>query len=162
MCARSRVPQDGQERTGMIAKTLTVAALLSLVASPAWGGGITRAPVPGAADPAVTQANIGQTVCRLHYTTTVRPPKEWSQAVKVRLLWEQRLPGTPADYELDHLIPLGIGGAPRDPANLWLQRWDEARAKDDDEAALFRAVCTGRLTLEQAQQRILEQWGPRP
>lgn len=140
----------------MIAKSLTVAALLTLTVAPA--SGFAR----GAADLAVTQANIGQTVCRLGYTHSIRPPKEWSQALKARLLWEQRLPGTPADYELDHLIPMGLGGAPRDPANLWLQRWDEARLKDEDEHKLYYAVCSGRMTLEQAQRRMLDKWGPKP
>jgi hypothetical protein len=142
------------------AVTFAVAALLSVASAPA--SGFTRAPVPGAADPAITQANVHATVCRLGYTKAVRPSKEWSQALKHRLLIEQHLPGTVASYELDHLVPLGLGGAPRDPANLWLQSWPEARAKDDDESALHHAMCTGRLSLEQAQRRILEQWGPRP
>ena len=49
----------------MIAKSLTVAALLTLTVAPAWG--FAR----GAADLAVTQANIGQTVCRLGYTHSI-------------------------------------------------------------------------------------------
>ena len=36
--------------------------------------------------------------------------------------------GIPADqihaYEEDHLIPLSLGGAPDDPANLWPQPFD--------------------------------------
>jgi hypothetical protein len=146
-------------RSLMAALAVALAALLSLT-GPAWG--FTRATVPGAADPAITQANVHATVCRLGYTKAVRPSKEWSASVKARLLIEQHLPGKIQDYELDHLVPLGLGGAPQDPANLWLQSWPEARAKDDDESALHRAMCTGRLTLEQAQRRILEQWGPRP
>jgi hypothetical protein len=141
------------------AATLAVATLLALT-GPATA--FTRAPVPGAVDPAITQANVHATVCRLGYTKAVRPSKEWLQALKHRLLIEQHLPGKIQDYELDHLIPLGIGGAPRDLANLWLQTWPEARAKDDDELGLFRAVCSGRMTLGEAQRRILEQWGPRP
>jgi hypothetical protein len=143
----------------MVMTALAVAALLALTGPAA---AFTRAPVTGAVDPAITQANVHATVCRLAYTKAVRPSKEWSASVKARLLIEQHLPGKIQDYELDHLIPLGIGGAPRDLANLWLQTWPEARAKDEDEAALHHAMCTGRLTLEQAQRRILEQWGPRP
>jgi hypothetical protein len=141
------------------AATLVGATLLALT-GPATA--FTRAPVPGAVDPAITQANVHATVCRLGYTKAVRPSQEWSRALKSRLLIEQHLPGKIQDYELDHLVPLGLGGAPRDPVNLWLQSWPEARAKDDDESALHRAMCTGRLSLEQAQRRILEQWGPRP
>jgi hypothetical protein len=31
------------------------------------------------------------------------------------------LVGNPKDYEEDHLISLELGGAPRDPKNLWPQ-----------------------------------------
>ncbi len=55
------------------------------------------------------------------------PTEEWTQDVKHRLLAEQKLPDGVKDYELDHLVPPELGGAPRDPANLWLQHWDEAR-----------------------------------
>jgi hypothetical protein len=141
-------------------KAMILAALTSvgLLLSPG-AAGSTRAPVPGAIDPAVTQGTIQQTVCRLGYTRTVRPPQDWSHAVKERLLVEQRLPGRIQDYELDHLIPLGLGGAPRDPANLWLQPWPEARQKDEEEVDLHAAVCSGRLTLEEAQQRMQGEWG---
>ena len=144
----------------MTSKGLTLAALLALSSCNA--PELTRAPVPGATDPAITSANARQIVCRMGYTSTIRPTREWSHGVKVRLLAEQHLPGQIKDYELDHLIPLNIGGAPRDPANLWLQRWDEARAKDDDELELYHAVCSGRMTLEQAQRRMLDKWGPKP
>jgi hypothetical protein len=145
----------------MIRTCLTAAALLALAACDA-SATTTRAPVSGAIDPAITQANARTTICRLGYTKTVRPPKEWTQDVKHRLLVEQKLPGSVKDYELDHLVPLELGGAPRDPANLWLQRWDDARKKDEQEAALRKAVCGGRLTLEQAQERIRLKWGEKP
>jgi len=146
-------------------KGLTVAALLSLVACACGrsdAAAFTRAPVSGAIDPAIAQANVRETVCRLGYTKTVRPPKEWTQSIKHQLLIEQKLPGSVKNYELDHLVPLELGGAPRDPANLWLQRWDEARKKDEQEAALRKAVCAGHLTLEQAQERIRLKWGAKP
>jgi len=120
---------------------------------------ITRSTVPGALNPDVTQANVHETVCRIGWTHTIRPPVTWSQPLKHQLAAAQGI--RVQDAELDHLIPLNLGGAPRDPANLWLQRWDEARAKDDDELELYHAVCSGRITLEQAQRRILDKWGPR-
>ena len=67
----------------------------------------------------------------------------------------------PRDFELDHLIPLEIGGAPSDLRNLWPQPIDEAHVKDGEEDDLHHAVCSGRMTLAQAQQRMLERWGPR-
>jgi hypothetical protein len=64
-------------------------------------------------------------------------------------------------YELDHLIPLGLGGHPRSLKNLWLQTWTEAAVKDRDELRLHREVCAGRMTLELAQHDMLATWGPR-
>jgi hypothetical protein len=29
-----------------------------------------------------------------------------------------------SDYELDHLIPLELGGAPAEAANLWPEPWN--------------------------------------
>jgi len=37
----------------------------------------------------------------------------------------------------------------------------EAAVKDRDELRLHRAVCAGRMTLEQAQHEMLATWGPR-
>ncbi len=34
--------------------------------------------------------------------------------------------GDTIKYELDHFVPLAIGGHPRSEDNLWLQRWDGA------------------------------------
>jgi hypothetical protein len=58
--------------------------------------------------------------------------------------------------EVDHLIPLELGGSNR-AANLWPQRYDgqwSAREKDRLEARLHRLVCNGELDLETAQQAI--------
>lgn len=119
-----------------------------------WG-----APVPGWLDTRVTQANVAQTVCRPGYMREVRPDVAWSRATKDRLLAEGHLTGRRASYELDHLVPLGLGGHPTDPRNLWLQPWADARVKDEQEARLWHAVCDGRMTLEQAQHEILKAWG---
>jgi hypothetical protein len=71
------------------------------------------------------------------------------------------LPGRTSDYEEDHLIPLEIGGAPRDERNLWPQPWPEAREKDREENQLHDQVCTHRLTVRAAQAQMLRDWGPR-
>jgi hypothetical protein len=52
-------------------------------------------------------------------------------------------------YEEDHLIPLGLGGAPSDPRNLWPEPrtppdgWGADR-KDEPEFVLNQLVCSGR------------------
>jgi hypothetical protein len=75
---------------------------------------------PGATDPRVTQATIGSTICVSGYTATVRPPTTYTTPLKRQQIAEYGYSDTNlADYEEDHLIALEIGGAPRDPANLW-------------------------------------------
>jgi hypothetical protein len=74
---------------------------------------------PGASDPLVTQSNIRNTICRRGYTSTVRPPFEYTNAMKHRLMRIYGATGSIHDYELDHLIPLELGGCPNCEANLW-------------------------------------------
>jgi hypothetical protein len=117
---------------------------------------------PGAVDPAVTQANIQQTICASGYTAKVRPPTSYTSPLKVTLMAaygfaDQR----PLDYELDHLISLELGGAPRDPANLWPELWTGttgARQKDVVENFLKAQVCRGALSLAEAQRQIATDW----
>jgi hypothetical protein len=76
----------------------------------------------GAINEAVTQANIQQTICVPGWTATVRPSPSYTNGLKAKLLREQGLPqADAAKYELDHLIPLALGGHPRKAENLWLQ-----------------------------------------
>lgn len=66
-----------------------------------------------------------------------------------------------SQYELDHLIPLELGGAPADAANLWPQpRTGDASAamKDAVEVFLNREVCRGVLPLTEAQRQIATDW----
>jgi hypothetical protein len=120
-----------------------------------------RACTPGAADPAVTQANIQSTICVRGYTTGVRPPVSYTDAVKRDLVGRYGLTGTMSAYELDHLVPLEVGGAPRSVHNLW----PEARAthpgateKDHLENVLHDLVCGGRLQLVDAQRMFEQDW----
>src|ERR1700730_9858750 len=58
------------------------------------------------------------------------------------------------DYELDHIIPLGLGGHPRKLANLALPSWEGehgARRKDSLESRLRSLVCRGEVNLNEAQ-----------
>ena len=66
-----------------------------------------------------------------------------------------------SEYELDHLIPLELGGAPEDIANLWPQPWNgdaNAHMKDAVEVFLNREVCRGNLPLAEAQREIATDW----
>jgi len=134
-------------------------ALLSsaLILAPAAAQDHQRAPVSGMVDTHVTQATIHATICQRGYTATVRPPRQVTDAVKRRLV--NRLPGSPQDYELDHLIPLGLGGHPTSANNLWLQNWPEAAVKDREELRLHREVCAGHMTLEGGAARDADDVG---
>jgi hypothetical protein len=114
---------------------------------------------PGAVDPDITQENIAHTVCVAGYTKTVRPPTRYTDRLKRRQMRELGLEGSARDYQEDHLVPLCVGGAPRDPHNLWPQplngRWSAAM-KDQLESSVCRQVCRGEITLKQGQAIFLQ------
>jgi len=108
----------------------------------------------GTLNPAVTQATIRSTICVAGWTSKVRPPASYTSALERRQIYELGLPGGPADYEEDHLMPLALGGAPRDPKNLRPVPLATAKWHDGWETRLHREVCEGRMTLAQAQQEM--------
>lgn len=129
-----------------------------------------RACTPGAVDGAVTQSNLRQTLCRKGgYTDSVRPPREVTDAFKKVARQAYSTPGRSSDYELDHLIPLGLGGS-SDSRNLWPElnvgdpgQFDHSNpygnnAKDGVESRLHTAVCNGEVELAQAQEAIATNW----
>ena len=76
--------------------------------------------------PDVTENTIAQTICVVGYTATVRPSTTYTNGVKSKLVREAGLDASHmADYELDHVIPLAVGGHPRKLSNL--QRSEERR-----------------------------------
>lgn len=115
---------------------------------------MAMAPV-GAINPAITQANIGETICVMGWTKSIRPPRSYTSQLKRLQIREFGLPGRMSDYEEDHLIPLELGGNPTDERNLWPQPIDEALVKDRLERKLNREVCRHRMTLKEAQAAIM-------
>ena len=108
---------------------------------------------PGVANPDVTQETIGETICKGGWTKTIRPPTDYTNALKVEQMEAYRRSGSPSDYQEDHLISLELGGHPTDPRNLWPQPYPRASKVDGIENALNDDVCAGRLTLAEAQRR---------
>lgn len=108
-----------------------------------------------ALNPAVSVASIDVTVCRPGWAASVRPP-----AAVTRRFERRALPAgaDPRGFVVDHHIPISLGGAPADIANLRLQAVATARAKDVDERRLHRAVCAGRMRLEDAQDELRRLW----
>jgi hypothetical protein len=116
---------------------------------------------PGALNPAVRQATIFSTICRPGgYTDSVRPPVSYTEPLKYREMAAYRFAGRSAgDFELDHLIPLELGGAPADPRNLWPEPHASGRGayeKDVVENELHDQVCSGRISLARAQRQSLD------
>jgi hypothetical protein len=110
----------------------------------------------GTLNPAVTQATIRRTICVAGWTRTVRPPASYTSALERRQIRELGLSGGPADYEEDHLMPLALGGAPRDPANLRPVPLKLAKQHDKWEVRLQNEVCDGDMTLAAARARMSE------
>jgi len=116
----------------------------------------------GAFNPDVRQETIGETICVPGYTKTVQPSTNFTHGVKQLLLKRAGRDRAQAfEYELDYIIPLGLGGHPRKLENLELQlRKGESGVKHKHriEAKLQCLVCSGQVTLADAQREILTDW----
>ena len=109
---------------------------------------------PGAYDPAVTKAVL----CSGSYSTdTYRPPSSQTDAFKFSEAYPAYGIPSGTTSELDHLIPLELGGA-NDAANLWPEVGSLPNPKDHVENALHDAVCSGRVALGSAQRAIARNW----
>jgi hypothetical protein len=120
------------------------------------------APPSEVLNPDVRPETVGQTICVPGYTASVRPAASHTNGVKVKLLRESGLEAADAgEYELDHVIPLAIGGHPRNLKNLALQPLDGeqgAKKKDRLERRLQQLVCSMLLGLRDAQAAIWTDW----
>jgi hypothetical protein len=101
------------------------------------------------------------TICRANWTEKVRPHTSYTNPLKVQLMRAYGLSGAPQLYELDHLIPLSLGGDPTSPANLWPQAHGPppgSKEKDTLEVKLKNQVCKGLIKLEEAQRKMMTDW----
>ena len=106
---------------------------------------------PGVLNADVTQVTIETTICVQGWTRTVRPPTEYTNALKRRQMRVYGETGPPSVYQEDHLISLELGGHPTDPGNLWPEPYPRAAQVDVIENELNGRVCSGSLTLAEAQ-----------
>src|SRR5690242_3466930 len=117
---------------------------------------------PGERNPQVSESTIHQTICIDHWTASIRPSGPYTIYIKRKMMAAYGLDGEPlSDFELDHLIPLTLGGHPTDPRNLWPQPWFgscSASLKDKLEVRLNWLVCMSKLTLREAQAAIATDW----
>ncbi|HJQ46500.1 MAG TPA: hypothetical protein VJ870_09265 [Amycolatopsis sp.] len=117
---------------------------------------------PGSYNPDVTQSTINSTICVSGWTATVRPSTSYTNALKAQGIVDYGYSDTNmSDYEEDHLVPLELGGAPKDPGNLWPEPHygtQTSSTKDGVETKLKNAVCAGRITLSSARSAIRNDW----
>jgi hypothetical protein len=145
--------------------SLLVLVLLPMFCEPVFAaepGDLPDATHPGWLNSDVTQATIGQTICVPGYSRSIRPLPAYTSGLKAKQLRDLGASDqNPRDYEEDHLIPLSLGGHPRDPRNLWPEHWDGpagAHVKDRLEFKLYKMVCAGQVPLATAQQAIAANW----
>ncbi len=138
---------------------LVVAGLLLLGLAIGWPHGTSsKSPyhadvvrTPGVLNPDVTQATIGSTICVRGWTKTIRPPTQYTNELKVKQMREYGVGGATSNYQEDHLISLELGGHPTDPRNLWPEPYPRASEMDAIENDLNAKVCSGELSLDEAQ-----------
>lgn len=111
---------------------------------------------PGVVNPDVTQANIAATICRHGWTRTIRPPTDYTNALKVKQMRQYGVAGAPAQYQEDHLISLELGGHPTETRNLWPEPYPRAAEMDSIENQLNEKVCSGAMSLDDAQRKESE------
>ena len=98
-------------------------------------------------------------VCVSGYTKTVR---NVPQALKEQIYRSYGVTSRQVgEYEIDHLISLELGGS-NSARNLWPESYKtqplNAHVKDALENRLHALACSGRITLQQAQQAIASNW----
>src|SRR5205809_8051285 len=123
----------------------------STEAAPTFRAGWTL--TPGVLNPDVTQANVRSTVCAHGWTKTIRPPVSYTNRLKLEQMRQYGLTGDASDYQEDHLVSLELGGHPTDPRNLWPEPYPRASEVDQIENQLNAEVCSGSLSLRDAQEQ---------
>ena len=119
--------------------------------------------------PGVVVTRDAAAVCRPGYATSVRPEGALWRRLKDESYDRYGLPRghrssidehgvRHAAYEVDHLVPLELGGSPTDIRNIWPQPMAAAKQKDEVENELHDLVCSGRMSLSLAQSAIARDW----
>ena len=104
----------------------------------------------------ISDATVEQ-ICVSGYSSKVR---HVTDGQKNEVFREYNIQRDGANYEVDHLISLELGGS-NDTKNLWPQSYHGiwgARVKDGLENKLHELVCDGKVSLRDAQYDISHDW----
>jgi hypothetical protein len=112
---------------------------------------------PGLADPTITK----EIICAPGFNTKAIRSVRSARKKAIFKVYGMAPDEPPCPCEIDHLIPLGLGGSNR-PRNLWPQSdstlpWNSV-VKDRLERRLHDDVCHGIIDLKAAQQEIAKDW----
>ncbi|WP_433754983.1 hypothetical protein [Nocardia sp. CA-135398] len=121
---------------------------------------------PGAVNPKVAADNLGDTICKRGYTSSIRPPANITNREKDAAAKSYDYTGPLRDAEYDHLVSLELGGDPNDPRNLWVEPPSPDHKpgagpnnpKDAVENTLHALICSGKVALTDAQNAIAADW----
>ncbi len=133
---------------------------------------------PGTNNPNITQATISKTICNPAWSTkSIRPSTSYTNPIKLQEIMDYNYTDTdPTHYELDHIESLEIGGNPTDLKNLFPEPYCVtgggciandpraakdplgAKSKDKIENKCHAEVCSGKITLAEAQKEISSDW----
>lgn len=136
---------------------LSLAILFLMLTKPAFGE------PPSMPDPTLTPGDVLTTdqakICTPGYSKTVRNVPE---SEKLAVYREYGITShAPGSFEVDHLISLELGGS-NDVKNLWAESYlsqpFNAHIKDKLENKLHALVCSGRISIEEAQHEIATDW----
>lgn len=143
-----KVPELAKSMIGTASTVSNVASVVSAVAD---------LPDPHLTPGAVLTVDLAK-ICAPGFAKAVR---HTSRALKMAVYAAYHIAPDSGHYEIDHLIPLELGGADV-AANLWPESYDlkggNARAKDQLENLLHREVCSGEISLREAQAEIAKNW----
>jgi hypothetical protein len=160
---RNGVPITGSQNTQFTPQTVSTGSVPAVTqfghrtktsGCEARNGLPDNACTPGDVFPNVTQADI----CKSGYASSVR---NVPSTVKDEVYAEYGIAShSPGEYEVDHLVSLELGGS-NDISNLWPELASPTpgfHQKDQVENYLHDQVCSGALSLSQAQQEIATNW----
>jgi hypothetical protein len=107
--------------------------------------------------PGVVRTQDAGQICAKSFRT--KPYRKTTQAMKRHVCAAYHVKACPKakKMEIDHLVPLELGGLD-DERNLWVQFAPEFHYKDHLENYMKVQVCSGKISLPDAQHELMTDW----